>query len=62
MIEPIPGVRTCLSCGFLFVSPDLEHVRRCADCKRDEDTYPLRSGRIAADIVAVVLARESPQP
>lgn len=40
MVEPSrPGVRRCMRCGWLFVSPDAERIRRCADCKRGEDEY-----------------------
>lgn len=57
---PEPGVRRCMSCGHYFVSPDPERIRRCADCHRAEDTYPSPGGRISAEIVDAVMARESP--
>lgn len=34
MVEPsIPGIRPCMTCGWLFVSPDRMRIGRCADCK-----------------------------
>lgn len=57
---PEPGIRRCMSCDDLFVSPDPQRIRRCSDCHRAEDNYPGPGGRINTDIVAAVLACESP--
>lgn len=41
MVEPSePGIRICLCCEWLFVSPDPIRVRRCADCKDNNDYIP----------------------
>lgn len=40
-----PGVRQCICCGWLFVTPDWERIRRCADCKHNEDTFELPVAR-----------------
>ena len=51
MVEPpAPGVVVCQRCGWLFVSPDPERIRRCADCKRREDDYQPTGGTLAADL------------
>jgi hypothetical protein len=49
MVEaPEPGIRRCMRCDWLFVSPDPERVRRCQDCKAEpEADYVPRTGRIA---------------
>ncbi len=40
MVEPSePGVRRCMKCDWLFVSPDPLRVGRCLDCKQHEDSY-----------------------
>lgn len=47
MVEPSePGVRACMKCGWLFVSPDPIRVGRCSDCKHNEDGYEPKSARI----------------
>ena len=38
-----PVICRCLKCGWLFISPDPSHTRKCADCKVNEDTYEPRS-------------------
>lgn len=40
-VEPSkPGRRKCMSCGKQFVSPDVERIRRCSKCKRNEEHMP----------------------
>ncbi len=46
MFRPEPGVTRCHKCGWLFVSPDPERVRRCADCKQAEETYTPRTASL----------------
>ena len=47
MVEPSePGVRRCMKCGWLFVSPDPKRVGRCADCKSHETNYETASAKI----------------
>jgi len=56
MFEPTrPGVRACLQCGWLFVSPDVSRLRRCQDCKDedDDDNYMPRH------VVSVAQMRQS---
>lgn len=36
------GIRECLKCRWLFVSPDVERIRRCEPCKKSEDEYQPR--------------------
>lgn len=44
MVEPSkPGIRPCMKCGWLFVSPDRLRVGRCQDCKQGEDAYTPRT-------------------
>ena len=31
-----PGIRPCMTCGRLFVSPDALRIGRCSDCKAGE--------------------------
>lgn len=48
MVEPSePGVRRCMKCGWLFVSPDRKRIGRCVDCKQHEEAYEPKSARIA---------------
>ena len=43
MVEPAqPGIRKCLKCDWLFVSPDVLRISRCSDCKQNEDSYTPR--------------------
>ncbi len=36
MIRPSqPGIRLCIHCQWLFVSPDPEYIRRCKRCKHN---------------------------
>jgi DNA-directed RNA polymerase subunit RPC12/RpoP len=37
--QPEAGVRPCMKCGWLFVSPDPERVRRCQDCKQKQEVF-----------------------
>lgn len=43
MVKPSePGVRKCMRCGWLFVSPDILRVARCQDCKQGDAAYSPR--------------------
>ena len=43
MVEPSKvGVRRCVKCGWLFISRDIDRIRRCLDCKNSEDEYEPR--------------------
>lgn len=45
------GIRECLHCHWLFVSPDVIRIRRCEHCKRTEDDYrPRHIASVADDI------------
>lgn len=44
-----PGIRECLKCHWLFVSPDVERIRRCEFCKKSEDEYQPRHIASVAD-------------
>jgi hypothetical protein len=46
---PEPGIRLCVKCRFLFVSPDPERLRRCRECLAEEDTYEPPAGRVQVD-------------
>lgn len=49
MVEPSEvGVRKCIKCEWLFVSRDIERIRRCADCKQDEAGYSCREIRTSS--------------
>lgn len=49
MVEPSePGIRTCIRCDWLFVSPDRVRVRRCADCKLEEESFSPREAKQAS--------------
>jgi len=41
-----PGVQLCMKCGWKFISPDPERIRRCQDCKKHEELYEPPSGRL----------------
>ncbi len=42
-VEPSkPGIRRCMQCRWLFVSPDELRIGRCQGCKQGEDTYTPR--------------------
>lgn len=58
MVEPsVPGVRTCMRCGWRFVSQDRERIRRCQSCKNSsEDEYTPRSGTVSGPGEVVRLA------
>lgn len=44
MVEPSqPGIRPCMTCGWLFVSPDRIRICRCTDCKRGDGQYSPRA-------------------
>mgnify|MGYP003442240178 CR=1 FL=1 len=48
MVEPSkPGIRTCMKCGWKFVSPDVLRIGRCADCKQGENAYTPRTASVA---------------
>lgn len=47
-----PGVRQCMCCRWLFVSPDAERIRRCADCTEADDYAP-RSAKVGGSSEAV---------
>jgi hypothetical protein len=50
-----------MRCGWLFVSPDPEHIRRCQDCKQDRDAeYVPRSATLRQVDGAVTQHFESP--
>lgn len=49
-----PGVRECMSCKWLFVSPDVERIRRCADCKNNNDQYEPRHSNSGLSEAAVL--------
>lgn len=60
MLDPSePGVRRCMRCGWLFVSPDRLRIRRCHDCKQGEDGYTPRT--TAADPVCGPVRGHPPQ-
>lgn len=40
-----PGIRQCLCCRWLFVSADVERIRRCPDCTETDDYAP-RSAKL----------------
>lgn len=40
-----PGIRQCMKCCRLFVSPDALRIGRCQDCKAGE--YSPREARVA---------------
>jgi predicted Zn-ribbon and HTH transcriptional regulator len=41
VVEPSKvGVRKCVQCGWLFISQDVERIRRCPDCKNNDDYMP----------------------
>lgn len=43
-VEPSkPGIRRCMRCQWLFVSPDVLRIARCQDCKQGEDSYTPRT-------------------
>jgi len=43
-VEPAkPGIRQCIKCCWLFVSPDKLRVARCRDCKQGENAYSPRT-------------------
>lgn len=47
-VEPSePGVRRCLGCDWLFVSPDVIRIARCADCRDREDPYVPKTGTVS---------------
>jgi hypothetical protein len=47
-VEPsIPGRRPCNSCGKVFKSKDVQRLRRCDKCKRNEDGYSPRCARLS---------------
>lgn len=41
-----PGIRRCIACDWLFVTPDHERVRRCSDCKQTEERQQARAVRL----------------
>lgn len=46
MTEPSQtGIRKCMQCGWLFVSLDIERIRRCQDCKQGDSDYTPRQVR-----------------
>lgn len=50
MVEPSePGIRHCMRCQWLFVSPDILRIRRCVDCVREEEHFSIREIRSADD-------------
>lgn len=54
MVEPSqPGIRPCMRCGWLFVSPDYIKIGRCQDCKHGEDAYTPRTASVQQVNVAV---------
>lgn len=55
-IEQIkPSIRPCMTCGWLFVSPDRKRIARCQDCKNGEDNY---SPRVANTRKVAMAVRE----
>lgn len=47
MVEPSkPGIRPCMKCGWLFVSPDKLRIGRCQDCKQGEQAYSPRTASV----------------
>lgn len=60
MEPPEPQVRQCLTCGWLFVSPDAERIRRCGRCKRKEDEFEPTIARVTqVDNAITFHSRES---
>lgn len=50
MVEPSQvGIRMCVKCRWLFISRDIERLRRCPDCKNSNDEYEPRSARGLGD-------------
>lgn len=48
MAEPSKvGIRRCMKCGWLFVSPDALRIGRCQDCKHGESAYTPRTASVA---------------
>jgi len=45
--EPTKDIRRCMKCLRLFVSPDVERVRRCHRCVRDEEAHQPRTVRLS---------------
>lgn len=43
-----PGIRRCMCCQWLFVSPDVARIRRCPECT-DTDDYSPKSSTIIGD-------------
>lgn len=61
MVEPPePGVQTCMKCGWKFVSPDPERLRRCPDCKQTEDVYQPRTGTVVLEGLARLVEETNP--
>jgi hypothetical protein len=47
-VEPSrAGKRICMKCARPFLSPDVERIRRCNTCKKNEDTHQPRSARMS---------------
>ena len=41
MVQPAePGIRRCMKCGWLFVSPDRLRLWKCHDCRSHEEPLP----------------------
>ena len=50
MVKPSePGIRRCMRCGWLFVSPDPARVGRCHDCKQDDNYQPKQAKVVQVD-------------
>lgn len=61
LTEPEPDFCRCMRCGWLFISPDPECIRRCTDCKQDRDAeFVPRSAKIRQVDGAVTHHFETP--
>lgn len=46
-----PTIRVCLGCQWKFITPDATRIRRCSDCKSEDDGYQPRVGKLSGDAV-----------
>jgi len=48
MVKPSKkGIRSCMKCGWKFVSPDILRIGRCHDCQQGDAAYMPKSARVA---------------
>lgn len=53
------GIQRCMMCRWLFVSPDVLRVRRCADCKSGENAYTPKTGNVVTAVAGCLPVKDT---